>query len=36
MLLWMGWNRLQERRGRRSPERIPNEASLDDIMDGKA
>lgn len=36
MLVWMGWNHIQNRRGRRLPEEIPEEPSLDDILDGRA
>ena len=33
LLLWMCWTRIQEKRGRRPPERIAEEPSLDDILD---
>ena len=35
--LWFGWEKVQEKRGRRPPEADDaDEPSLDDIMDGKA
>jgi hypothetical protein len=36
LLVWMAWNRIQERRGKRKPEEIPPEPSLDDVMNGRA
>jgi len=36
ILAVMGWHRLQERRGLRMPEQIPEERSLDDILDDRA
>jgi len=36
MIAVMLWQRFQERRGRRAPEQIPEDPSLDDILDGRA
>ena len=35
MLAVMGWHRIQERRGKREPEQVPAEPSLDDILEGR-